>query len=99
LHLLIFLLSSAERSGTGFDFRETSAEINRPRSRSRPRPRLRLRSTHRAIEDEDEDEDESENKNAFISHKTENEGIQRTLPKTDRQAGLILLFAEKWGVG
>lgn len=26
---------------------------------------------------------------------TENEGIQRILPKTVRQAGLILLFAEK----
>ena len=33
--------------------------------------------------------------NAFLPGKTENEGIQRILPETVRQAGLILLFAEK----
>ena len=41
---------------------------------------------------EDEDEDDDENKNAFNPGKTENEGIQRILAKTVRQAGLILLF-------
>ena len=35
------------------------------------------------------------NKNAFTPGKTENKGIQRILPETVRQAGLILLFAEK----
>ena len=37
----------------------------------------------------------AKNKKAFISSKTGNEGIQRILSKTVRQAGLILLFAEK----
>ena len=31
----------------------------------------------------------------FKLRKTGNEGIQRILPKTDRQAGLILLLTEK----
>jgi hypothetical protein len=41
---------------------------------------------------EDEDEDEDEKQKRLHSRKTENEGIQRILPETVRQAGLILLF-------
>ena len=41
---------------------------------------------------EDEDEDEDEKQKRLHPGKTENEGIQRILPKTVRQAGLILLF-------
>jgi len=51
----------------------------------------------KSIEDEDEDENEAEKQKRLHSRKTGNEGIQRTLQKTDRQAGLILLFAEKLG--
>jgi hypothetical protein len=93
VHLLIFLseFHPALRDGTGFVSERPARRQTRSRSRPRPRPRIPLAE---ANEDEDEDENDG-NKNAFISHKTENEGIQRTLPKTDRQAGLILLFAEK----
>jgi hypothetical protein len=39
----------------------------------------------------------TQNKKAFTPGKTENKGIQRILSETVRQAGLILLFAEKLG--
>jgi hypothetical protein len=47
---------------------------------------LLLESVRERIEDEDENEDESENKNAFISRKTENEGIRR-IPSRTRGTG------------
>jgi hypothetical protein len=44
-----------------------------------------------------ENEDEDEKQKRLHPGKTENEGIQRILPETVRQAGLILLFVGEVG--
>jgi hypothetical protein len=86
---LIFHFGSANKMHGTVLVERPARSRTHPRSRPRPRPRNSLGRS------EDEDEDEDEKQKCLPAPQNGNEGIQRILTKTDRRAGLILLFAEK----
>jgi len=76
-------------------FRETSGNgfaIERPARNESSSFSSSFSFSKIAWSSEDEDDDEDEKQKRLHPGKTENEGIQRILSKTVRQAGLILLF-------